>query len=89
MVQVGTGIISRQRLEEIKNIAAEYDISPAQLALAWLVAQGDNIMPIPGSRKTSRIDENIAALNVTLSPETLQKLDQIAPIGAFKGATLV
>ncbi|WP_425670558.1 aldo/keto reductase [Vibrio owensii] len=77
------------RLEEIKNIAAEYDITPAQLALAWLVAQGDNIIPIPGSRKTSRIDENLGALNVTLSQETLAKLDEIAPIGAFKGATLV
>ncbi|MFH0216850.1 aldo/keto reductase [Vibrio alginolyticus] len=77
------------RLEEIKSIAAEYDITPAQLALAWLVAQGDNIIPIPGSRKTSRIDENLGALNVTLSQETLVKLDEIAPIGAFKGATLV
>ena len=77
------------RLEEIKSIAAEYDITPAQLALAWLVAQGDNIIPIPGSRKTSRIDENLGALNVTLSQETLAKLDEIAPIGAFKGATLV
>ncbi|WP_447077138.1 aldo/keto reductase [Vibrio alginolyticus] len=77
------------RLEEIKSIAAEYDITPAQLALAWLVAQGDNIIPIPGSRKTPRIDENLGALNVTLSQETLVKLDEIAPIGAFKGATLV
>lgn len=78
-----------ERLEEIKAIAAEYDITPAQLALAWLVAQGDNIIPIPGSRKTSRIDENLAALQVELSEETLAKLDKIAPIGAFKGATLV
>jgi len=78
-----------QRLEEIKKIAGEYDITPAQLALAWLVAQGDNIIPIPGSRKTSRIDENLAALSVTLTEETLAKLDKIAPIGAFKGATLV
>ncbi|NOH78403.1 aldo/keto reductase [Vibrio sp. RE86] len=78
-----------ERLEEIKAIAAEYDITPAQLALAWLVAQGDNIIPIPGSRKTSRIDENLAALQVELSKETLAKLDKIAPIGAFKGATLV
>ena len=78
-----------ERLEEIKAIAAEYDITPAQLALAWLVAQGDNIIPIPGSRKTSRIDENLAALQVELSEETLAKLDNIAPIGAFKGATLV
>lgn len=77
------------RLEEIKKIAAEYSVTPAQLALAWLVAQGDNIIPIPGSRKTSRVDENLAALQVTLSQETLAKLDDIAPIGAFKGATLV
>lgn len=78
-----------QRLEAIKEIAAEYEITPAQLALAWLVAQGDNIVPIPGSRKVTRIDENFAALNVTLSADTLMKLDQIAPVGAFKGATLV
>lgn len=77
------------RLEAIKAIAAEYKITPAQLALAWLVAQGDNIMPIPGSRKVSRIDENLAALAVTLTADTLEKLDQLAPIGAFKGATLV
>jgi len=62
------------RLEQIKAIAAEYDITPAQLALAWLVAQGDNIIPIPGSRKTSRIDENLEALNVTLTEETLAQL---------------
>lgn len=78
-----------QRLEGIKAIATEYNITPAQLALAWLVAQGDNIIPIPGSRKISRIDENLKSLEVTLTPETLKKLDQLAPIGAFKGATLV
>ena len=78
-----------QRLEAIKEIAAEYEITLAQLALSWLVAQGDNIVPIPGSRKINRIDENLAALTITLSPETLTKLDQIAPVGAFKGATLV
>ena len=78
-----------KRLEEIKKIAADYAISPAQLALAWLLAQGDNIIPIPGSRKITRIDENLGALKVTLSDETLKKLDEIAPIGAFKGATLV
>ncbi len=78
-----------ERLEAIKTIAAEYGITPAQLALAWLVAQGDNIIPIPGSRKTSRIDENLQALAVKLSDDTLKQLDDIAPIGAFKGATLV
>lgn len=78
-----------QRLEQIKNIAVGLSVTPAQLALAWLIAQGDNIIPIPGSRKKSRIDENLAALDIHLSKEVLDKLDTIAPIGAFKGATLV
>lgn len=78
-----------QRLEDIKTMASDLSITPAQLALAWLIAQGDNIIPIPGSRKKSRIDENMAALGIQLSTETLNKLDLIAPIGAFKGATLV
>ncbi|TKB53647.1 aldo/keto reductase [Ferrimonas aestuarii] len=77
------------RLEAIKAIAAEYCITPAQLALAWLVAQGDSIIPIPGSRKTTRIDENLGSLSVELSAQTLAKLDVLAPIGAFAGATLV
>jgi len=78
-----------QRLEYIINISVVLNVTPAQLALAWLIAQGDNIIPIPGSRKKSRIDENLAALDIKLSIETLNKLDSIAPIGAFKGATLV
>ena len=78
-----------QRLARIKKIASDTGISPAQLALAWLISQGDNIIPIPGSRKKSRIDENLSALDITLSKETLQSLDSIAPIGAFKGATMI
>lgn len=77
------------RLEQIKNIAVDLSVTPAQLALAWLIAQGDNIIPIPGSRKKTRIDENLAALDIQLSREVLDKLNSIAPIGAFKGATLV
>jgi aryl-alcohol dehydrogenase-like predicted oxidoreductase len=78
-----------QRLEHIRNISVGLSVTPAQLALAWLIAQGDNIIPIPGSRKKSRIDENLAALDIKLSIEILNELDSIAPIGAFKGATLV
>lgn len=78
-----------QRLEEIKKIASDLNITSAQLALAWLIAQSDNIIPIPGSRKISRINENLAALDIQLDTNTLQQLDAIAPIGAFKGATLV
>ena len=64
-------------------------MTPAQLSLAWLVAQGEDIIPIPGSRRSSRIDENLASLDFQLSGEVLQQLDAIASVGAFKGATLV
>lgn len=78
-----------RRLEGIKTLAAELRITPAQLALAWLLAQGGNIMPIPGSRRTARIDENLAALDIDLSADTLRRLDELAPVGAFKGGTLI
>lgn len=78
-----------QRMEGIKTLAADLNISPAQLALAWLLAQGGNIMPIPGSRRAARIDENLAALDIELSADTLQRLDELAPRGAFAGGTLV
>lgn len=78
-----------QRLDRIKQIATDLNITPAQLALAWLIAQGENIMPIPGSRKKHRIAENLSALDVKLGAEILKELDAIAPIGAFEGGTLV
>ena len=77
------------RVADIRQIAAELSITPAQLALAWLISQGDNIIPIPGSRRISRVDENLAALDVELADDVLQRLDEVAPPGAFKGATLV
>ena len=80
---------NEERLQEILKIAEGLNIAPAQLALAWLVAQGDNIIPIPGTRKPSRVDENLKALDVKLSSEILTKLNEIAPVGSFKGATLV
>lgn len=78
-----------QRLEEIRRIATEAGTTPALLALAWLLAQSSAILPIPGSRKASRIDENLQALSVSLTPEILAKLDAVAPVGAFQGASLV
>lgn len=76
-------------IEELKDVANDLDISLAQLSLAWLVEKGGNIYPIPGSRKASRIADNLKALEVNLSDEIMGKIDKIAPIGAFKGATLV
>lgn len=78
-----------QRLAAIEAIASELAITPAQLALAWVLAQSPCTLPIPGSRNIGRIDENLAALDITLSAEVLKRLDDIAPIGAFHGTTLV
>jgi aryl-alcohol dehydrogenase-like predicted oxidoreductase len=77
------------RFAPLMNLAKELGITPAQLALAWLLHQGDDIVPIPGSRKKERASENAAAANVKLSPEVLKKIDRIAPAGHAPGKTLV
>ena len=69
----------------VKKLAEEKNVSAAQLALAWVLAQGSDIVPIPGTRKVSRLEENIAALEITLSDSDLATLDAAAPIGATSG----
>ena len=69
----------------VKKLAEEKNVSAAQLALAWVLAQGNDIVPIPGTRKVSRVEENIAALEITLSDSDLATLDAAAPIGATSG----
>ena len=71
---------------EVEAMAREKGCTPAQLALAWLLAQGDDIVPIPGTRKRSRLEENVAALDVRLTPEDLARIDRILPPGAAAGA---
>ncbi len=72
-------------VSRIEEIAGEKGCTPAQLALAWLLAQGDDIVPIPGTRHRARLDENIEALNVTLSDGDLERIDEVAPRGAAAG----
>ena len=69
----------------VKKLAEEKNVSAAQLALAGVLAQGNDIVPIPGTRKVSRVEENIAALEITLSDSDLATLDAAAPIGATSG----
>jgi aryl-alcohol dehydrogenase-like predicted oxidoreductase len=66
-------------------MADEKDITAGQLALAWVLAQGDDIVPIPGTRHINYLQENIDALDVVLTTEDLQQLEAIAPKGAFAG----
>ncbi|KQY03905.1 aldo/keto reductase [Mycobacterium sp. Root135] len=64
---------------EVEAIAADVGATPAQVALAWLLAQGDHIAPIPGTKRVSRLEENVAADGVELTEEQLRKLTEVSP----------
>jgi aryl-alcohol dehydrogenase-like predicted oxidoreductase len=70
---------------ELKRMADEHGLTLAQLALAWLLAQGDDIVPIPGTTRIDRLEENAAAAAVTLSPADLDRLEALAPRAAWAG----
>lgn len=69
----------------VKDMAEKKGITPAQLALAWLLARGENIVPIPGTRKISRLEENLGSLEVVLDKSDVDSLNEIAPIGVTVG----
>jgi aryl-alcohol dehydrogenase-like predicted oxidoreductase len=75
-----------QLVKQVQTLAAEKGCTPAQLALAWLLAQGQDIVPIPGTRQSARLDENIGALEVRLSEDELASIDHIFPPEAVAGA---
>jgi aryl-alcohol dehydrogenase-like predicted oxidoreductase len=68
-----------QSADEVRSVADEVGCTPAQVSLAWLLAQGDDIAPIPGTRRVARVEENVAALSIELSPEQLNRLDKLTP----------
>jgi aryl-alcohol dehydrogenase-like predicted oxidoreductase len=74
-----------QLVREVEAMAAEKGCTTAQLALAWVLAQGQDIVPIPGTRHVKYLDQNIGALDVDLTAEDLQRLDEILPPGAAAG----
>jgi aryl-alcohol dehydrogenase-like predicted oxidoreductase len=80
---------NRDRFAPLFDIAGDLSITPAQLALAWLLNQGEDIFPIPGTRKVSRIEENARAVEVKLDPITLERIHRIARPGLAEGRTLV
>ena len=69
----------------VKDMAGRKGVTPAQLALAWLLARGENIVPIPGTRKISRLEENLAAVEITLDNSDVETLNAIAPSGVTVG----
>jgi aryl-alcohol dehydrogenase-like predicted oxidoreductase len=72
-------------VDRVNDMAREKNCSAAQLALAWVLAQGGDIVPIPGTSSISRLEENIGAMNVELTPDELDRLNEIAPKGAAVG----
>ena len=69
----------------VEEIAKEHNCTPAQLALAWVLAQGDDIIPIPGTRHPQRVEENVGALDLVLSENDLRRIDAAAPKGSTAG----
>jgi aryl-alcohol dehydrogenase-like predicted oxidoreductase len=73
-------------VERVEKLAAEKGCTPAQLALAWVLAQGDDIVPIPGTKRRTYLDQNLGALDVKLTPEELKQIDGLFARGAAVGA---
>ncbi len=73
-------------IHRIEEMAKEKAVKPAQLVLAWLLAQGDDIIPIPGTKRRAYLEENLGALAVQLSPSDVARLDQAMPPGAAAGS---
>ncbi|OLB22927.1 MAG: aldo/keto reductase [Actinobacteria bacterium 13_2_20CM_68_14] len=73
-------------VERVEELAAEKGCTAAQIALAWVLAQGEDIVPIPGTTRVENLEENVAALDVELSDEELRDLEAVFPKGAAAGA---
>ena len=72
-------------VERVHEIAARRNITPSQLALAWLLTRGDDIVPIPGTKRRQYLEENAAAVQIESQPEDLRRLDEAIPRGAAAG----
>jgi aryl-alcohol dehydrogenase-like predicted oxidoreductase len=78
----------QKNLDLVKNVEAlakTKACTPSQLALAWVLARGGDVVPIPGTKRAKYLDENLAALDVTLTPEELRQMDAIFPVGSTAG----
>ncbi|MET0327460.1 MAG: aldo/keto reductase [Luteimonas sp.] len=72
-------------VEQVQAIAQDYNVTPGQLALAWVLAQGDDLVPIPGTKRIGFLDENIGALDIHLTEDDLARIDAIFPPDAAAG----
>jgi aryl-alcohol dehydrogenase-like predicted oxidoreductase len=72
-------------VERVRKLAAGKGVSPSQLAIAWVLAQGDDVVPIPGTKRRSYLEENLGALEVELTPEDLAAIEEVTPRGSVAG----
>lgn len=72
-------------VRHVKQLAKEKACTPAQLALAWVLAQGDDVVPIPGTKRIAYLEENAGAQDITLTSADLERLDRLIPPGAAYG----
>ena len=72
-------------VDKVSDMARQRGYTPAQLALAWVLAQGEHLAPIPGTKKRARLEENLRAVEISLSPDELAQIDDISPRGAAAG----
>ena len=72
-------------VKRVEQIAAEKGCTPSQLALAWVLAQGQDIVPIPGTKRRKYLEDNVGALNVRLTPEDIRRIEEVFPSGAAAG----
>jgi aryl-alcohol dehydrogenase-like predicted oxidoreductase len=74
-----------QLVAKVRLLAEEKGVSAAQLALAWLLAQGDDVVPIPGTKQRDKLEENVGAVSVRLSPADLERLEGLSPRSGWAG----
>ncbi len=73
-------------LKKIEDIAVEKKCKPSQLALAWVLARGNDVVPIPGTKRRRYLEENVAALSVKLTDQDISRIDEVSPVGVAAGA---
>ncbi|HWA67869.1 MAG TPA: aldo/keto reductase, partial [Mycobacteriales bacterium] len=76
-------------VDAVRSMAADKGCTPGQLALAWVMAQGEDVVPIPGTKRRAYLEENVGACDVTLAAEDLARLDAIAPVGVAAGGRYI
>ncbi|SDO59142.1 Predicted oxidoreductase [Nakamurella panacisegetis] len=86
----GDNLVANQRIVElVRELAAEKSVTPAQLALAWVLGQGEDMVPIPGTKRRRYLEENLGALEIELTPEDLRRIGEAVPqaVGSRYAAT--